>query len=165
MALRGGLSAPRTDLGTRVTGAAELLLQRSAATADQSASLPTRTDRPVPLDTIGRAVDRRDPVDVAALVSHRLDLLEEARPDPGLRPAIEVLVDRVPVPEPFGQITPRRPGAKPPRRLDHRASVYRRTARSLHRAGNRGPSTAHASSEITSRDTSTRLRPTTSKTH
>ena len=29
-------------------------------------------------------------------------------------------------------------------------------------AGNRGPSTTHASSEITSRDTSTRLRPTTS---
>ena len=34
------------------------------------------------VDTHDRGVDRRDPVDVAALVSHRLDLLEDARQTP-----------------------------------------------------------------------------------
>lgn len=39
--------------------------------------------RAVLVDTHDRGVDRRDPVDVAALVSHRLDLLEDApRPRP-----------------------------------------------------------------------------------
>jgi len=49
---------------------------------------------------------------------------EEVFPDTVGRPATEVLVHRVPVPEPLGQITPRRPRPEPPRgRLDNHASI------------------------------------------
>lgn len=54
---------------------------------------------------------------------------EQVLPDAVARPPAEVLVDRVPAPEPIGQVSPRRSRAEPPRgRLDHCAPIHRRTA-------------------------------------
>src|SRR6266540_2586273 len=84
------------------------------------------------VNTHDGGVDRRDPVKVPGLLGDGLHLLQQSRPDALLGPAIEVLEDRVPVPESLGYVSPWSPGAESPsRRLDHRATVYRWPASSL----------------------------------
>ena len=46
------------------------------------------------VDAHDRGVDRRNPVDLAYLVGYRLDLLEHARPGPGIGPPVEVPATR-----------------------------------------------------------------------
>jgi len=86
------------------------------------------------MDASDRGVHRHHPIELTAGVRHRLHALQHSSPHAGLRPPVEVLVNRVPVPEPLRHVPPRCPGPEPPRgRLSHHSTLYRRTARRLHR--------------------------------
>lgn len=61
-----------------------------------------------------RGVHRHRPVQLTGPVTGPLDRGEDLRPGPILRPVREPTVDRVPVPEPLGDVPPRRTRAEPP---------------------------------------------------
>lgn len=89
-----------------------------------------RKGRAMLVDPNDRRVDRDYPVQV--LVRHRegLGVLKDTRPHSGFGPSVEVLVDDVPVPEPFGCIPPRRTGSVMPGGCFHdQASIHRRAPR------------------------------------
>src|SRR5690606_6359295 len=67
------------------------------------------------MDTRDRGIHRHDPVDLASERRPLLHVGEQVLPDAVARPPAEVLVDRVPAPEPIGQVSPRRSRAEPPR--------------------------------------------------
>src|SRR5690625_4947119 len=62
-----------------------------------------------------RGVDRDDPVDFPSGVGLLLHLGEQLLPGAVPGPPVEPLVDRVPLPEPFRNVTPRRTGPVLPR--------------------------------------------------
>lgn len=79
------------------------------------------------MDTSDRGIHRDHPVELAIGIRQRLHPLQHPSPHAYLRPPVEVLVDRVPVPEPLRHVPPRRTSTEPPGgRLNHHTALHRR---------------------------------------
>lgn len=109
------------------------------------------------VDAHDRRVDRYDAIHVVGGNRERLHTFEQLSPQASLRPPVEVLEHRVPTPEPLGKVASRRADPILPNgRFHGQPSIRRRSPR--RRCGrkqrtDRGPYL----SEITSRDTHSRL--------
>jgi hypothetical protein len=79
-----------------------------------------------------RRIDRDHPVQLPELVTARLDRGQDSLPGAILRPPVEPFEHRVPRPETFRQVQPRRPRPEPPRdSLDHHPMIQPRPGPTL----------------------------------
>jgi hypothetical protein len=85
-----------------------------------------------------RGVHRHDPLHLAFRSGRALDCGQQLGPGAVDGPGGEALLDRVPLPEPFRDVRPRRTHAEPPRDPLHRLPhVHRRTSPPLRRGEQR----------------------------